>query len=147
MAKQFDISVGELARANGLPEKARLAAGTTLLVPGGGNGDNLAPLLNAQAPAQFIQPEPQVPPCKPAKKGKASTCSKPATEPALAHGSKNGKDKTVAKAGNKDSKSAKANTPTKSAKAAHDKPSKSASAMTTKAAPSKVAKSSNNRRG
>lgn len=147
LAKQFDISVGELARANGLPEKARLAAGTTLLVPGGGNGDNLAPLLNAQAPAQFIQPEPQARPCKPAKRGKASTCSKPAAEPALAHGSKNDKDKTVAKAGGKDSKSAKASSATKSAKTAHDKPSKSASATASKAAPSKVAKSSNNRRG
>lgn len=71
IADRFDTTASELARANGLSEKVRLGAGTTLLVPGG-SGIGLHSLLNTAAPQQIIAPEPVV--CrKVAKKGKRTT--------------------------------------------------------------------------
>lgn len=72
IAARFDTTAGELARANGLSEKVRLAAGSTLLVPGLANG-GLISLLNNPAPRHIIAPEPS---CgrksKSPKKSKAS---------------------------------------------------------------------------
>ncbi|MBU1364594.1 MAG: transglycosylase SLT domain-containing protein [Gammaproteobacteria bacterium] len=57
IAATFDTTVGELARANGLSERARLGAGSTLLVPGSGNMISLNNLLNTSAPRLIVQSE------------------------------------------------------------------------------------------
>ena len=171
IASQFGISASELARVNSLPERARLGAGTTLLVPGGGNRDNLGPLLNAMAPTQIIEPEPK--PCP--KKAKKSACAGESS-PRLAnaaptekagssdkgHASSSGKQtnsKASAKdnsreTGGKSNKLAASSTPAKASapgKQASSKtasaPTKNSSAKAAPAAPAKVAKSSQGKRG
>lgn len=171
IASQFGISASELARVNSLPERARLGAGTTLLVPGGGNRDNLGPLLNAMAPTQIIEPEPK--PCP--KKAKKSACAGESS-PRLAsaaptekagssdkgHVSSSGKQansKASAKdnsreTGGKSNKLAASSTPAKASapgKQASSKtasaPTKNSSAKAAPATPAKVAKSSQGKRG
>jgi membrane-bound lytic murein transglycosylase D len=77
IAANFDTTPGELARANGLSERVRLGAGSTLLVPGSGSTASLNTLLNTSAPQQIIEPEPSAR-CGKAGKGKRGTkkCSK-----------------------------------------------------------------------
>jgi membrane-bound lytic murein transglycosylase D len=76
IAANFDTTASELARANGLSEKVRLGAGSTLLVPGSGSTASLNNLLNTTTPQHIIEPE------RSARCGKgkrAKTCS--AAEP------------------------------------------------------------------
>ena len=162
IASQFGISAGELARVNGLPERARLGAGSTLLVPGGGNRENLGPLLNAMAPTHIIEAEPKA--CK--KKGKRSVCGKSESaqvasyDNAPARGGKSAKGQESAKLADKNG--AKSSSKQASLKGESSKPGKQAiaSSKTTgkpatssaKAsskpanAPTRVAKSGNGRR-
>ncbi|MBV2192854.1 MAG: transglycosylase SLT domain-containing protein [Azonexus sp.] len=70
IAARFNTSAGELARVNGLSEKVRLGAGSTLLVPGDGSASGLTSLLNAAAPQHIIEPERAARACgKSAKRG------------------------------------------------------------------------------
>lgn len=57
IAARFNTTAAELARVNGLSEKVRLGAGSTLLVPGNGSSSGLTSLLNAEAPQHIIEPE------------------------------------------------------------------------------------------
>jgi len=57
IAANFDTTAGELARANGLSVRARLGAGSTLLVPGRGNMISLNNLLNTSTPRLIVQAE------------------------------------------------------------------------------------------
>ncbi|HLO64422.1 MAG TPA: transglycosylase SLT domain-containing protein [Azonexus sp.] len=75
IAARFDTTAAELARVNGLSEKVRLGAGSTLLVPGNGSTTGLTSLLNAPAPQHFIEPERIARTCgKSAKRG-AKPCA------------------------------------------------------------------------
>lgn len=77
IAANFDTTAGELARANGLSERVRLGAGSTLLVPGSGSTASLNAMLNTSAPQHIIEPEPSAR-CGKAGKDKqaAKKCSK-----------------------------------------------------------------------
>lgn len=72
IAANFDTTAGELARANGLSERVRLGAGSTLLVPGSGSTASLTTLLNTSTPQHIIEPEPSAR-CGKAGKGKRVT--------------------------------------------------------------------------
>jgi membrane-bound lytic murein transglycosylase D len=76
IAANFDTTASELARANGLSERVRLGAGSTLLVPGSGSSASLNAMLNTSAPQHIIAPEPSAR-CAKAGKGKqaAKKCS------------------------------------------------------------------------
>jgi len=106
IAANFDTTAGELARANGLSEKVRLGAGSTLLVPGSGSTASLNTLLNTSTPQQIIEPEPSAH-CGKAGKGKhkAKKCGKAESRHA-ARGSKAGA-KTASKANPKHGKASK----------------------------------------
>jgi membrane-bound lytic murein transglycosylase D len=93
IAARFDTSATELARVNGLSEKVRLGAGSTLLVPGNGNPSGLTSLLNAAAPQHIIAPERVARACgKPKKGAKACTThDEPVTSKADKKGDKPGK--------------------------------------------------------
>jgi membrane-bound lytic murein transglycosylase D len=93
IAARFDTSATELARVNGLSEKVRLGAGSTLLVPGNGNPSGLTSLLNAAAPQHIIAPERVARACgKPKKGAKACTThDEPVTSKADRKGDKPGK--------------------------------------------------------
>ena len=135
IAANFDTTAGELARANGLSEKVRLGAGSTLLVPGSGSTASLNNLLNTSTPQQIIEPEPVVR-CGKAGKGKHAVkkCSKTQSRLA-AKGSKAG-----AKASTKDSgKHGKAGKSV--AKASGNGKSKAAAAKPAKGGGAKTAKS------
>jgi len=67
IASRFGVSTAELIRANSLPGNVRLAAGSKLLVPGGGDGDSLKGLLAVDALPAIVQPEPRA-----LRKGRAS---------------------------------------------------------------------------
>lgn len=170
VASQFGISASELARVNSLPERARLGAGTTLLVPRGGNRDTLGPLLNAMAPTQIIEAEPRA--C--GKKTKKSACASE-SPPRLASAAvvdkpssadkgrplpsgKQANSKTSAKNSpretGKPSKLAASSAPAKAAapgKQASSKaaaaPAKQSNAKAAPASPSKMAKSNQGKRG
>ncbi|MCG2577197.1 transglycosylase SLT domain-containing protein [Dechloromonas sp. XY25] len=87
IAARFDTTTAELARVNGLSEKVRLGAGSTLLVPGNGSTSGLTSLLNAPAPQHIIEPERVARACgKSAKRG-AKPCAT-RDEPATAKGGK-----------------------------------------------------------
>lgn len=87
IAARFDTTTSELARVNGLSEKVRLGAGSTLLVPGNGSTSGLTSLLNAPAPQHIIEPERVARACgKSAKRG-AKPCAT-RDEPATAKGGK-----------------------------------------------------------
>jgi membrane-bound lytic murein transglycosylase D len=87
IAANFDTTAGELARANGLSERVRLGAGTTLLVPGSGSSISLNNLLNTTAPQHIIEPE------RAARCGKAGKQAK--------HAAKNCSNHNVAAQGSK----------------------------------------------
>ncbi|WP_265943654.1 transglycosylase SLT domain-containing protein [Dechloromonas sp. A34] len=135
VAPRFGIALPELLRVNGLPERVRLRAGSTLLVPAGNGADDLASLSDAPALTQIIEPEPVV-----KSRGRATKSGKGSKTEAMlsAKGPKSagkapkavsGKERKLASAGA--GKSA-----AKSAKAGNAKP----------AASSKVAKAGNGRR-
>ncbi len=68
IASRFGVSTAELIRANSLPGNVRLAAGSKLLVPGGGDDtDSLKGVLANEASPVIVQPEPRV-----SKKSRAS---------------------------------------------------------------------------
>jgi membrane-bound lytic murein transglycosylase D len=115
IAASFDTTASELARANGLSEKVRLGAGSTLLVPGSGSTASLNNLLNTATPQQIIEPERPARCGKPGKgKHAAKKCS--IREP---HGNKAG-SKASAKPGKSAAKPGKAKTATaKPAPASH----------------------------
>lgn len=137
IAADFDTTAGELARVNGLSEKVRLGAGSTLLVPGDGSSASLNNLLNASAPQHFIVPERRAArgcgkTSKHAKRA-GKNCSNPDVRRAA--GKAGGKlAKTAVKSGQKRGKSA--------AKAAASGKTRTAGSK-----PAKVAKSGNGRRG
>ncbi|UCV18212.1 transglycosylase SLT domain-containing protein [Ferribacterium limneticum] len=122
IAANFDTTPGELARANGLSERVRLGAGSTLLVPGSGSSASLNAMLNTSAPQHIIEPEPSAR-CGKTGKGKraAKKCGK-AEPDGNKLGAKQGKaGKSTAKAaGNSKPKAGAA----KSAKASATKPAK-----------------------
>ena len=157
IADQFGISAGELARANGLSESVRLGAGTTLIVPGGGNSDNLNPLLAADEPTHIIEPEPVIRACgKSARHGKhsAHACTRESRQIAkndnrAEHGHRGSpapSGKLAARGNSAKQARAGAGKPAAklAAKASHES-HKSANAK--QATPTKVAKSGNGRRG
>ncbi len=84
IAASFDTTPGELARANGLSEKVRLGAGSTLLVPGSGNTASLNNLLNTATPQHIIEPEPR---CGKPGKGKPAVKKCGTAEPRLSKAS------------------------------------------------------------
>jgi membrane-bound lytic murein transglycosylase D len=90
IAARFDTSAAELARVNGLSEKVRLGAGSTLLVPGNGNVSGLTSLLNAAAPQHIIAPERASRACGKTPKKGAKSCAA-SDEPATARNDKTGK--------------------------------------------------------
>jgi membrane-bound lytic murein transglycosylase D len=155
VAPRFGIALPDLLRVNGLNGKVRLGAGSTLLVPAGQGADDIERLQNAPSLPQIIEPEPE--PVK-AHHGKLAANDKHGK--AGKHDSKSD-SRLSAKAGKADSKHAaksparhegklaankSAGAPTKSAaKSASDSKSKTASSKA--AAPAKVAKSGNGRRG
>ncbi len=160
IADQFSILASELARVNSLPERARLGAGSVLLVPGTGATDNLAPLLYASAPTQIIEPEPR--PCKPAKgKHGARACPRessrelastaaPASKSARQEKNKVESKQANAKDRNKQAKAESGKAPAKKASndtSRSDKGSKTAGSTPASKNSPKVAKSANNRRG
>jgi len=149
IAGQFGISAGELARANGLPENARLRAGSTLLVPGSGSSGNLTPLLNASAPQYVIEPEPVARTCIKSKRGGrlcVATAPRPASaaaKPALAEQRTGGKatSRIAAKPAAIKTVSVALSRP------AAGKPGRVAAKPAAKAAPAKIARNSPHRRG
>ena len=74
IAARFNTTTSELARVNGLSEKVRLGAGSTLLVPGNGSSYGLTSLLNAATPQHIIEPERVARACGKNGKGPAKAC-------------------------------------------------------------------------
>src|SRR5574343_838111 len=74
IAARFNTTTSELARVNGLSEKVRLGAGSTLLVPGDGSASSLNSLLNSEAPHHIIEPERVARSCGKAGKHGAKSC-------------------------------------------------------------------------
>lgn len=151
IAARFDTTPSELARVNGLSERVRLAAGSTLLVPGVASGPGLANLLNTPMPAQIIAREPAPISCgkKPNGKGAkgasaSSACQKAAataaTESRQSPSTNKGKDKEksapVAKGSTKTASSSPAST-----KVAKPGASKPATPPANKSAPTSKATS------
>lgn len=150
IAANFDTTASELARVNGLSEKVRLGAGSTLLVPGSGSNASLNNLLNEAAPQHIIEPEPVVRSCGKAKHGKhaAKKCSKHELQLA-AKANKAGGKMAAGKAGGKQAKSS--SKPGKAgaksvAKSAGNSKTRTATAKPAKGG-AKVAKSGHGRRG
>jgi len=141
IAARFNTTAAELARVNGLSEKVRLGAGSTLLVPGSGSASGLTSLLNASAPQHIIEPERLSRACgKSAKRG-AKPCAA-REEPATAKGSTASKRETAKKGDKPGAKTvAKSNdkTPAKATgnKSSAAKPGTSTGKQPSKAAPKK----------
>ena len=142
IAADFDTTARELAQVNGLSEKVRLGAGSTLLVPGSGSSISLNNLLNTSAPQHIIEPEPVVHTCGKAKRGKHAAKKSSKREQRLAAKS----NKTGGKQSKAAEKSGKASA--KAAAKATGK-SKTKGAVTTKPGKNgaKVEKSNRGRRG
>ena len=123
VAPRFGIAVPELLRINGLPSRARLGAGTTLLVPAGRGADDIGRLAAAPSLPQIFEPEPvsrsNGKGSKSDKGGKNRTDGKQAA--------KGGKSDKQA-AGKRDSKQASGKSAGKTAKAGSDSKSASKSA-------------------
>lgn len=144
IAARFDTTAAELARANGLSEKVRLAAGSTLLVPGVAEG-GLISLLNESAPRHIIAADPVARACakKGGKKGKAADCPTASRETLADRGKVRDAGKAASavqsarntKLAVKSTPAAKGGKPVASTKAADRK------------APAKVARSGNGKRG
>lgn len=135
LAPRFGIALPELLRVNGLPERVRLKAGSTLLVPAGDGASDLASLSDTPALTQIIEPEPVV-----RSRGRMAKSGKDGkTEVMSAKGSKSA-GKNVAKAASgRESKQASAGAGKSAAKSAKAGNAKSVVA-------SKVAKAGNGRR-
>lgn len=151
IAADFDTTARELAQVNGLSEKVRLGAGSTLLVPGSGSSISLNNLLNTSAPQHIIEPEPVVHNCGKAKRGKhaAKKCSK-REQRLAAKSNKAGGKAAAGKTGGKQSKAAeKSGKASAKAAAKATGKSKTKGAVTTKPGKNgaKVEKSNRGRRG
>ncbi|HJV93514.1 MAG TPA: lytic transglycosylase, partial [Azonexus sp.] len=136
VAPRFGIALPELLRVNGLPQRVRLGAGSTVLVPAGNGASDLAIQPDAPALTQIIEAEPVVKPhgrtAKSGKGGKAEVMlSARGSKSAGKHAAKaaSGKERKLASAGAGKSTA-------KSAKAGNVK----------SVAPSKVARAGNGRR-
>lgn len=141
IAARFDTTAAELARVNGLSERVRLAAGSTLLVPGVASGPGLVNLFNTATPLQIVAREPVAPAC--GKKPKAAACTKP-----VAHVAADKHQTTAAHAPlvAPQAKAKGGERPLKMAKAAP--PAKPAASVTASLKPAtKVARSGNGKRG
>ena len=152
IAANFDTTASELAKVNGLSEKVRLGAGSTLLVPGSGSSISLNNLLNTSAPQHIIEPEPVVHTCGKTKRGKHATrkCSKHEQRLA-AKGSKGGSKAVTGKSGARQTasatKSGKASTRSAASKASGHSKGKGAAATKPAKSGAKVSKSGRGRRG
>lgn len=142
IADRFDTTTSELARVNGLSERVRLGAGSTLLVPGGGANAALTNLLSEAAPQHIIEPEPR--PCiKSGKRGKKSAKACSTRDVRLAS-----KTRDVSARNSKASaKSSQANAKPARTSAKVASKSKAPAAKPAKSSGGKVAKSAKGRRG
>jgi len=140
IAPRFGIATPELLRVNGLSGNVRLGAGSTLLVPAGSGADDLG--INTPSLTQIIEPEPIIRSRhgRMAKSGGDRHGGK--TETRLSAKAEVGKHAAIAPSGKAERKLASA-APGKPAKAGHEKKVVGAKPAT----PTKVAKSSNGRRG
>jgi membrane-bound lytic murein transglycosylase D len=141
IAANFDTTAGELARVNGLSERVRLGAGSTLLVPGSGSTASLNNLLNTSAPQQIIEPEPSTR-CGRVGKGKHAVkkCSKSESRLAAMKSNK-ASERTSAKDSGAHGK------PSKSvARASGNSKSKTSAAKPAKGSGTKAAKSTHGKR-
>jgi len=152
VGSRFGIATPELLRINGLPTRARLGAGTTLLVPAGRGADDIGRLAATPSLPQIFEPEPES--RSSSKGGKSAKGGKNKAEGKQA--SKGGKSDSRQAAGKRDSKQASSKSTSKTAKAGGD--SKSASKGSKSSSDSKstskgsnkapkVAKSANGKRG
>lgn len=155
VAPRFGIAVPELLRINGLPSRARLGAGTTLLVPAGRGADDIGRLADAPSLPQIFEPEPVS--RSSSKGGKSAKGGKNKDKAESRQAAKGGKSDSRQAAGKRDSKQASSKSSGKTAKAGSDNKSagksaksssdsKSASKGSSTKAP-KVAKSGNGKRG
>ena len=150
IAANFDTTASELARVNGLSEKVRLGAGSTLLVPGSGSNASLNNLLSAAAPQHIIAPEPVIPTCGKVKHGKrgAKKCSKNELRAAAKANKAGGKVATGKSAGKQakdNAKPGKAGAKSAAKSAGNSKP-KAAAAKPAKNSGTKAAKPANGKR-
>ncbi len=124
IAARFSTTASELARANGLSERVRLAAGSTLLVPGS-DQSGLSNVLNIGTPQQIIAPEVVERPCVKKASGKHSqakcvaTAAAPATHaaPAEPKGKTKGKATETGKASKASDKKAAKSQPANTSRA------------------------------
>ena len=147
IAARHNTTVAELARVNGLSEKVRLGAGSTLLVPGSGIG--LHNLLNGAGPQIVVAPEPMR--CSKAGKGKnaKTVCSRQevAGRDNRGSGNETAAKAAVAKSGKSDARQIKAHDRNASqAKIGSSGKPRVATSKSEKLAPAKVAKTANGRR-
>lgn len=126
VAPRFGIALPELLRVNGLPQRVRLGAGSTLLVPAGNGAEDLASQPDTPTLTQIVEAEPVVKPrgrtAKSGKGGKPEVMlgakgSKSTGKQAAKAASGNQRKLTSAGAGKSAAKSAKAVAPSKVAKA------------------------------
>ena len=150
IASRFGISLGELLQANGLSSNARLGAGSRLLVPGQDHQHSLNAMLQADGPQYWIDPERVAR----GKKGKASKTASLKSAGKLIDRLASGKAATATasralagKGGAGKLAAREAVASTKSAKAARPVVDSKRAAAPKAAAPAKVAKSGNSRRG
>ncbi|WP_226458958.1 transglycosylase SLT domain-containing protein [Quatrionicoccus australiensis] len=152
VGSRFGIATPELLRINGLPTRARLGAGTTLLVPAGRGADDIGRLAATPSLPQIFEPEPES--RSSSKGGKSAKGGKNKAEGKQA--SKGGKTDSRQAAGKRDSKQASSKPAGKTAKAGGDSKSASKSAKSGSDSKSaskgsgkapKVAKSGNGKRG
>lgn len=132
IAARFDTTASELASVNGLSERVRLGAGSTLLVPGNGSTSGLTSLLNAPAPQHIIEPERVARACGKSAKRAAKPCAT-RDEPAATKGGKTASKGAAAKG---DKASAKAQPKVSGSKVTSGKPSTNSS-KSAKPAPKK----------
>lgn len=106
VAPRFGIALPELLRVNGLPQRVRLGAGSTVLVPAGQGAEDLAGLSDTPTLTQIIEPEPVVKPhgrmAKSGKGGKVETkLSAKSSKSDSKHAAKapSGKERKLASAG------------------------------------------------
>ena len=157
IAHRFGIRLADLQQVNGLPARIRLGAGSTLLVPAGEGGEDISRYMKAPSLPQIIEPEPVIHAAKAGKGGKSGD-----KLAARDTGSKSQAErKHLASRPEPATKGGKALASTSSGKGskplnvarqdtrqgARTAPVKQAASKPAPAAPSKVAKSGNARRG
>lgn len=136
IATRFNTTTAELAKVNGVPERARLAPGSSLLVPG--NGSGLNNLLHNAAPPQIIAAEPSTGACS--KKGKKTVCKRESSNTQASAPGKH-QEASVKSSGKPAKQLAKRESPASSAKSGNSKSAASAKTATQKAPPSSKPKS------